>query len=167
MISVDQEADECVEKNDEDCAQRRSKEIDFSLSRMTLGHEATSPSDKVKEEKGCESHGSVNLSSRQMFERADDDFICSSSGIEATETEHRWYLARGNAKSRSSHKRRNGREWNEVNDPAASDQTNESDDTSSNNTDGRSNNLWCNLRMLHPCLVDDMANQGRNNGNGL
>lgn len=134
---------------------------------MTLSHVGAPRSNEVKEKKGSESHSSVDLSTRQMLERTDDDFIGSTSGVEATEPEQRWYLARSNAKGGPSHESRDGREWNEVNDPAASDQTNKGNDTASNNTNGRRHNLWGNIGMFNLCLVDDMANQGRDNGNRL
>lgn len=167
MVSVNQEADEGVEKDDEDCAQRRSKEVDLRLRRMTLGHVGAPRANKVKEEKGSESHSSVDLGTWQMLERANNDFIGSTSGVEATEPEQGWYLAGSNAKSGPSHESGYGGEWNEVNDPAAPDQTNKGNDTTSDNTNGGRNDLWGNIGMFNLCLVDDMANQGRDNGNRL
>lgn len=134
---------------------------------MTLGHVGAPRSNKVKEKKGSESHSSVDLSTRQMRQRTNDDFISSASSVEATEPEQGWHLARSNAKSGPSHESRDSGEWNEVNDPAASDQTNKGNDTTSNNTNGGRNNLRGNIGMFNSCLIDDMTNQGRDNGNRL
>ena len=76
LLHVDQEADESVEKDDEDCAKCRSKE-EYLLARwISVASSGTSVTDGIEQRQGSQPHSGVHPSCTKVLQGVDEDPVC-------------------------------------------------------------------------------------------
>ena len=102
-----------------------------------------------------------------MLQRVDDDLVRGVTSRKAGDAHQTGDLTDGNVERRARHKCRDGRQGDEVDDPAASNQSNGDDDASGNECGGRSHLIRNQMRMRLVDLGHDIARDGRRNSNRL
>ena len=166
-VAIHEPADHGVEQHDKGHAQGRDEEPELASVRLLGAHEGAEVADQVEHRQGRETQGRVELDAGQALEGVDHDLVRRLARVDAGNAQHGGHLADGDADGSTGHEGRDSDERDELDDEAASDEADEEDDAAADDGEGTSNLLGRDVGMLILHLDDDVADDGRHDGDGL
>ena len=166
-MTVHQPTDHGVQENDESGPKGSDEEEGLAATRQASGSKGTCVSNDVEHGQGRQAHGGIDLGATKMLEGVDGDLIRSLAIGEADDTHQTGQLSDGDVDGRSGHEGGNGGQGDELDDPPAANQTNEDDDGTSQDGDGRGHLIARNLGFFLLRLEHNIADDGGCHGHWL
>lgn len=146
MLDVDTSADTDVKQDDKGGSQGGDEEVQLGAVRLLLGHSAAEDTDGVKQDQSGETNGGIELGATQVLEGVDNDTVGRLTGVDTLDAHELGDLTSNNVDTRTSHESANRRQRDELNEPAESGETEEGDNCTNNDSQGRGDNMSLNLR---------------------
>ncbi len=167
MMSVDQPTDHGVKQDDKSGPKCGDEEECLS----SIGHpsccEIASTPYEVQHSQSRQPHRGIDLSMLKILQSINDDFVSGSPIVDVGDAHQCGYLTDCNIQGRTSHISGNSSQRDEVNDPAAANESDEADDGSSNDRKRRCYNMTWVLGIALVYCKNDVACDGRHDGDRL
>lgn len=135
-----------------------------------LGKILTPPSNSVQHNHGRNAHGGVEVGSREVLERVDDDavgWVSSRPWRRECFAQHGRDLANDNIERRSRHEGRERNQGNHVDDPSDTNQADEECDCAGKNGQSGSDVERIEVGEFRLQGIDDVTGERRHDGNRL
>ena len=108
-----------------------------------------------------QAHGGIHGGRFEILQRVDDDQVSGGPGVEVGGlSQQGGYLAGNDIDGGTGHEGGNGRERDEVHNPATANQPDERDDTARNDREGGGDQRTREVRVFGLHVEDDLTRQG-------
>ena len=162
-------ADTSIEQNNKDGSQGRNEEEKLGSPGELLGEIGAAATDRVEHDQSGNTQGSVDLGIRQVLQGVDNNAIRSLSSVDKllVNTEELDELTGGNVDGRPSHEGANGRQRDELDNPAETEKSKSDNDATSDDGKGGSDNVSGDIRDRISSVEDDITGNGGHDSDGL
>lgn len=160
-------ADARVQQNHKRRAQRRDEKVQLGPLRLLLGHVSAESPDEIQHQQRRQAQRRVNRRRRQALERVDDDQIRGVSRVDALDAHQLGHLAGDDVDGRARHEGADGRQRDELDEPAQTGEADEADDGAGDDGQRRGDNVAGDVGESCCGFEDDIAGDLGHDGNGL
>lgn len=160
-------ADARVQQNHKGRAQRRDEEVHLGPLGLLLGHVRAEAPDEVQHQQRRQAQRGVNRRRGQALERVDDDHVGRGARVDALDAHELGHLAGDDVDGRARHEGADGRQRDELDQPAEAREADEADDGAGDDGQGRGDDVAGDVGEACCGLEDDVAGDLGHDGDGL
>lgn len=160
-------ADARVQQDDKRRPQRRDEKVQLGPVRLLLGQVRAGASDQVQHQQRGQAQRGVNGRRWQALERVDDDPVCGRTRVDALDAHQLGHLAGRDVDGRARHEGADGRQRDELDQPAQARKAQEADDGTGDDGQSRGNHMPGHVRQSGRRLEHDVAGDLRHDGHRL
>ena len=169
-VSIDEIGDKSIKQDNEHSPECVAEEQKLSVSRQPLGKRVECVTDSIEQEQSSKAHCCIVFGASKMLQSVNHDLVSSITGRESSDTHQGWDLTDSDVDGRSGHECGDRGERNEVDNPAESRKTNETDNSSCDDGKCRGDDMctirvhFVQLRVSFRCLDYHVSGDCRHDG---